>query len=124
MDEPGIMLEVGCYSEKEEVGFAFGIHISEEEKENKYISDPTDIANCIYDSYYELWFEFEPGIEKARKLIRENRFSNVKETLLEVFGHFKLGFTIDGVEEEFSCDLDLDECVFDMLTESNDFGQT
>ena len=121
MDENEIMLEVGCYSEKEEAGFTFGFSISKEEKENKCISDPMDIVIGISDSYFELWFEFEPGIEKARKLIREKRYSNAKDALFDVFGHFKLEFAIDGTEEEFSYDLDVDECVFELLEGNNDF---
>ena len=121
MEEKEIMLDVVCYSEKEEVSLGFGFCISEEDKESKCISESCDIATGINDSYYELWEEFEPGIKKARGMIREKRVSSVRDALLEVFGHFKLSFSIAGVEEEFDYDLDVDECVFDLLEENGDF---
>lgn len=121
MEENEIMLDVVCYSEKEEISLGFGFCISETDKENKCISDPGEIAIGISESYYELWEEFEPGVEKARKLIREKRFSNVKDALLEVFGHFMLRFSIDGVEEEFDYDFDVDECMIEVIEGNNSF---
>ncbi len=121
MEDNEIMLDVVCYSEKEDVSLGFGFGISENEKENKRIDEPGDIAIGISDSYYELYCEFEPGINKAKELIKEGRCSSVDEALREVFGHFELRFSINGVDEEFEYDFDVDECVFDVIKESNHF---
>ncbi len=124
MEESEIMLDVVCYSEKEEVSLGFGFCISEEERENKRIDEFGDIATGISDSYYELYFEFEPGINKAKKLIEERHCSSIDDALREVFGHFELSFSIDGVDEEFEYDFDVDECVFRLLVENNTFEET
>lgn len=121
MEDNVIELDVVCYSEKEDVSLGFGFSISEEERVNKRIDESGDIAIGISDSYYELYSEFEPGINKAKKLIEDRLCSSVDDALREVFGHFELSFSIDGVDEDFEYDLDVDECVFDVIKESNHF---
>ena len=117
MINDAIQLDVVCFSEKEDVSLGFGFGISEEDKVNKWISEPGDIAIGISDSYYELYFEFEPGINKAKKLVEDGYFSSIRDALLEVFGHFRLSFSVDGIDEEFDYDFDVDECMFDLLEE-------
>lgn len=121
MEDNEIMLDVVCYSEKEKVRLGFGFCISEEDKERKTISDSDEIEIGIGESYYELYSEFEPGINKARELIKDRRCSSIDDALREVFGHFKLSFSIDGIDEDFDCDFDVDKCVFDVIKASNDF---
>ncbi len=116
MDEDKmVMLDVVCFSEKENVSLIFGFEIAKIEADNRRLSDTNDLAIGICDSYWELWEEFYPGIGKAKKLFDEGRFATARESLFNVFGHFGLKFSIDDVELDFDCEFDADECMYELL---------
>ena len=102
-------IDVSCFSEKAGIALGFGYSVDENTAEDE------QIANGIEESFWENHYEFEPGIDKAKKLLADNTYSSLRDALKEVFGHFQLTFVIDGVEEAHSCMINPDEIVYRLL---------
>lgn len=114
-DEDGfIHLAAECFSNKQDnsLGFEF---TAEADNLNEYLTDAWWIDVGIRDSFWELYFEFEPGAEKAKQLFAEGKCSDFKSALTEVFGHFELRYKVNGKEEDLSFEIDPDEIMYDLL---------
>ncbi len=117
MDEKNYEVMIECRSEKENVSLGFGFAITEEEYRKAVIFDSSNIGIGLSDSYHENYFEFEPGIEKAKQLFAIGQYSSLREAAFDVFGHFALRFEVDDAERDFSYEYDVDEGMYSLLDE-------
>jgi len=103
-----------CYSQKENVGIGFGVTFnSDEESIDTLDTEWIDIG--VSESFWENHFEFEPGIEKAKLLIRSNPALSFRQALYIVFGDFSLSYEIGGEEINLNLELDINQAMYDML---------
>ena len=109
MSENSQDVSVSCFSEKTGISLGFGYSLDENYDEDEQLSIG------IGESFWENYFEFESGIDRAKKMIDDGLFTEYREALFDVFGHFQLAFEVDGVEEERSYGIDPDEIIYSML---------
>ena len=117
MEEKNYTVMIVCGSEKEDVSLGFGFVITEEEYNKGVIFDSSNIDIGLSDAYHECYFEFEPGVEKAKQLFATGQYSSLQEAAFSVFGHFALHFEVDDVERAFSYEYDVDEGMYSLLDE-------
>lgn len=108
---------VVCGSEKEAVSLGFGFVITEEEYNKGVIFDSSNIDIGLSDAYHECYFEFEPGVEKAKQLFATGQYSSLQEAAFGVFGHFTLSLYVEKIEYPFSYEYDIDEGMYSLLDE-------
>ena len=108
-------IDIYCYSEKEDAGIGFGTSLETEEIK---FNDEDDFDICTMgEAFWENYFEFEPGIEKARVILQNNKQLEVKQALFEVFGHFKVIVKINEkeLEPEIPFIDEIEDCIYSML---------
>lgn len=119
MNTNAIEISIICQSEKENASVGFGMEFDSENAMNE--------AGCVVDvfalmdSFWENYSEFEPGIEKARVLFRNNKQLTYKQALIEVFGHFFVSCHRNNevFEPQLSFDVDIEECMYSILEENS-----
>ena len=108
-----IEISAYCYSEKEDAGIGFGFSCDEGDSMNALDTELIEIG--LSESFWENYFEFEPGIEKAKQLLIDNQNLTLREALFAVFGHFAIVYTIGEEESELNLDINVDEVMYKML---------
>ena len=103
-----------CYSEKENVSISFGISVDASVSIDEF-NDTEWIDEGMSDSFWENYYEFEPGIEKANALLDNNPSLTLKEALFNVFGHFSISYEMDGKEIKLNFDINADEGMYYLL---------
>ena len=109
-----IEINVSCTSENEDVSLGCGIG---------YESDgcPIDLNDVdwlwagLSDCFWELCFEFEEGIDKAKRLIATEKNLTLEEALFQVFGHFDTVFEVNGEERDLQYNFDFDAYIYDLI---------
>ena len=103
-----------CYSEKEDASIGFGTSFdSEEELINNLDTDW--IEEGLSDSFLENYIEFEPGIEKAKQLIKSNPNLTFRQALHNIFGNFSISYEMKGKEIALQIEIDINQTMYDML---------
>lgn len=110
-----IEISAYCYSEKEDVGIGFGVHLDAKESLDELGTDWIDEG--ISDSFWENAFEFDSGIEKAQKLNDENPNLTYRQALYSIFGDFTITYKIDEKEVALKLDIDANQAMYDLLME-------
>lgn len=98
MDKQEIEISIYCFSEKEDVGIGFGSSVDTEE--NDFSNELDFDFSVMQESFWENYFEFESGIEKAITSLKKEKKITLKQALFEVFGHFKVIVRVDDKEYE------------------------
>ena len=102
---------VSCFSEKEAASIGAGASIEVHEQE-------LDVDVCtMQEAFWENYFEFEPGIEKVKILLKNNSNMTLRQAIVEVFGHFYTLIHINEKEIDVKgdCAEELEECMYSML---------
>lgn len=113
MDDREIEIMAYCSSEKESASIGFGVSYT--------LKDHPDgpgmdwIGEGFADSFWENYYEFEPGIERAKQLMQMNPEMSFREALFKVFGKFSVTYEVDGVEKNLSYNVDADGIMYSML---------
>lgn len=108
-----IKIGVCLSSEKESASLGFGMYYSIKEHPD---GPGTDwIIDGMSDSFCENYDEFEPGIERARKLVCMNPQMSSREALFEVFGNFTISYEVDGIEKNLNFDIDVNDIMYLIL---------
>lgn len=116
MTEKRIEIWVGFSSEKTNAGVGLGTSYNPDEQPNG--PDPEWILDgTLGEAFWELYEEFEPGVEKARQLVQSSPDLTLKQALFEVFGHFVIWYEVDGVEKDLGYDLEADKLIYPLLEE-------
>ena len=108
-------IEIGvCLSsEKESASLGFGKYYSIKEHPD---GPGTDwIIEGMGDAFNENYYEFEPGIERARKLVCMNPQMSSRDALFEVFGNFTICYEVDGIEKNWNYDINLEDLMYSFL---------
>ena len=103
-----------CYSEKADVSISFGMSV-ETVDGNFNVTDTEWISVGMSESFWENHWEFEPGIEQAMLLQKEDTACTFRQALFTVFGHFVLSCDIDGEEADLGNDFDADSLMYSLL---------
>ena len=112
-----ITLWAYCYCEKTENSLRCGFDVTGLDLSVE-LPDLGGVVEGISDSFWELYFEYEPGVEKAHKLVKEGKCANLKQALLETFGHFHIRYEMeDAGEEDLDYKIDADELMYSLLEE-------
>lgn len=115
MNKQEIEINIYCYSEKEEVGISYGTLSQTEEI---IFNDEDDFDICtMQESFWENYYEFVPGIEKAKVLLQNNNKLSLQESLFEIFGHFKVIVQVNDKEVELDIPFidEIESCMYSML---------
>ncbi len=107
-------LMVYFYSEAEDVSLGFGISFDPETDSIESLG--TDwILEGMTDSFWENYEEFEPGINKAKILEKQNSGMTHRQALMKVFGDFIASCEMDGEETENNINIDANEAMYNLL---------
>ena len=114
-EEDCIEISVCCYSEKESAGIGFGSAVDSIDNLFKNYED-FDI-DTMQESFWENYFEFEDGIEKAKEIRSFNKQLTIRQALFEVFGHFHVVVQVNGeeIEPQITFADEIEEIVYSML---------
>ena len=115
LEDNYVEIDAVCFSEKEDSSLGFGFCIDKQEYSDGMMLDEGEIHIGVSDSYWENWAEFVPGIEKARNMVKDGHYSVVRDALFAVFGHFKLSFSVNGIEKDFDYNYNVDEAIYPMI---------
>ena len=107
-------LWVWCDSEKEEVFLGAGITFNPNEENAEDLG--TDwIGETLSESFWENYMDFEPGIEKARKMVDKQPDMSYREALKQVFGSFEVSYRIDDIPIKLDWDIDYEDIIYDLI---------
>ena len=108
-------IDVTCYSDKTKVSIGFGFEPNGEYALDTH-SSIGDLVNLgAADAFWENYNEFSPGIEKAKQLLNEGKFSSFREALVNVFGHFAFAFESNGKAIKLDSGIESDELMYSLL---------
>ena len=114
-DKEYLDISITCYSEKVDasIGFGFSIEATENVLGEQFELDILLMQEAFWENYYE----YEPGVEMARSMMKDNPSLTYKQALREVFGHFKIAYQVDGQEMDgnLEFDADIEECMYSMI---------
>ncbi len=116
MSNEELLLDIICSSEKEDVSIGFGSSYNPYDNIDSTIKSIVEsewVSEGIGESFWENYFQFKPGVEKAMLLIKSNPQLSPKQALFEVFGNFYLTFQINGVE--YDCEYNPNEEMYSHL---------
>ena len=109
-----IEISAVCYSEKEDVSVGCGIYFdAEAESIGQLDSDWIGIG--MSESFWENYEDFEPGIDKAKRLIEGDSNLTYRQALYSVFGNFNISYEVDGKESNLEFEIDANEFIYNML---------
>ena len=116
MDSREVEICIILSSEKESVSLCWGVSYDPEDDPD----GPGD--NWLFDgtpgeSFWENYSDFEPGIAKAKHLIKLDPSLSFRQALFEVFGHFSVTYKVDGNEAELDYNIDGDDVMYSILVE-------
>ena len=97
-------------SEKESVSLCWGITYDPEGPGSDWLSDETS-----EESFWENYSDFEPGIDKAKQLVKLDTSLSFKQALYEVFGHFLVSYEVNGIEKDLGYNIDGDGIMYSLL---------
>ena len=112
MEESTLM--IWCSSAKERASLGFGVSFNPEEESIDTLSMDWVWA-AMSESFWENYEEFEPGIDKAKRLKENDSALSFREALKDVFGTFKVVYELDGENIELDWDLEYNEAVYYLL---------
>lgn len=103
-----------CYSKKSGASIGFGAELDYDIR-SVGLLDTDWIDFGIPESFWENYYEFEPGIEKARLLIKDNTSLTFEQALYDIFGDFNITYEINGNEIELDFSFDVNEVMYELL---------
>lgn len=110
-----IEIWLSCHSEREDVSISCGVDYENENEVND-LRDEEWIFIGLAESFWENHYEFEDGINKAKKLIAQDKSLSFRQALFTIFGHFYGIFFVNGKEMDLGYDVDFDEIIYDLLS--------
>ncbi len=106
-----------CCSEKNSAAccaYAYDIPDSSMSEEELYESF---LYNAAYleEAFAEVASDFEPGLDKAKLLVKNGDFSTLEEAIKDVFGRFLISCEVNGKRKEINWDID--DLMYSMIFE-------
>ena len=111
-----IEISAYCYSEKQDVGIGFGTFFNPEEETVQTLGKEW-IEIGVSESFWENVQEFEPGVKKAKEIIKENPNITYKQALYNIFGDFSISYEMEGEKVSLELEIDTNQAMYDLLLE-------
>lgn len=114
MKNENVEVLVCCHSAKEDVSISCAFDIASLDSFNE-----SEVIEMIYvglsEAFWENYFEFASGIEKAKHLLANTPDSTSKLALFEVFGHFDITYETDREKIDLGLNINSDLFIYELL---------
>ena len=107
-------LWVYCTSEKENVFLGAGVSFDPQEDSVENLGTEW-IGETLSESFWENYRDFEPGIEKAKAMEKNNPDVPYREVLKQIFGKFDVSYQLDDKKIKLDLGLDYDSIIYDLI---------